>query len=283
MASRRVERLRDRRQAAAVESSVTAHRAIGYARVSSEEQAASGHGLDYQERAIRSFAASQGYELVDVVTEAGVSGSTRPADRPGFARLTRTINQTKSKILLVWKFDRLARAIVHSVVTANDLSARGVAVRSVTEPIDTSTAMGRTIFAVLAGMAEQELQAITERTWSGRREKATRGGYAGGGAPYGYRTEAGGLVVDEPEAAIVRKIFAMRADGMGYKPIARALNALGLTTRRGAPWRHGGIAYLLDNQRYAGMSEYLFRWSGAETHVLVPGAHAAIVARDSGM
>ena len=43
--------------------------------------------------------------------------------------------------------------------------------RSVTEPIDTSTPMGRTIFAVLAGMAEQEREAITERTWHGRREK----------------------------------------------------------------------------------------------------------------
>lgn len=277
-ASRRVARLQARRQAAAVGQAAIASRAAGYIRVSTEEQAEKGHGLEAQERAIRAFAESQGYELVRMVADPAVSGATPPAERPGFGQLLDLAGAGEISILLVWKFDRLARQIVYSVVTANALAERGVAVRSVTEPIDTATPMGRTIFAVLAGMAEQERQAITERTWHGRREKASLGGFAGGPAPYGYRKNLqGGLAVDPGEALVVLWIFGLAAERVALAEIARRLNAAGYTTRRGRPWRHGMIAYMLDNPKYRGDVEYLFRWAGAETHVRRAGTHAAIV------
>jgi site-specific DNA recombinase len=276
--SRRVARLRDRRQAAAVKHAATAQKAIGYVRVSTDEQVAHGHGLDLQERAIRAFAESQGYELLDVVADPGVSGATRPFDRAGFKRLLEAARGTCS-ILLVWKFDRLARQIVYAVTAVTELSAQyGLQIRSVTEPIDTATPMGRTIFAVLAGMAEQERHVVTERTWHGRKEKATKGGFAGGGAPFGYRRDqAGGLTVDAAEAAIVKRIFELAGAGEAHAAIARTLNAEGHRTRRGGAWRHGAIGYILDNPKYRGDVEYLFRWSGAEQLVLQKGSHAAIV------
>jgi hypothetical protein len=55
------------------------------------------------------------------------------------------------------------------------------------------------------------------------------------------------------------------------------LNAAGLRTRRGKPWRHGAIAYMIDNPKYRGAIEYLFRWGTGENHVLRESAHAAIV------
>jgi site-specific DNA recombinase len=279
--SRRVARLQERRAAVSESQAAIASHAAGYVRVSTEEQATHGHGLEAQERAIRAFADSQGYELVGVVADPGVSGATRPAERPGFAQLLERAAAGEYSILLVWKFDRLARQIVYAVTSVNELAEKhGVVIRSVTEPIDTSTPMGKTIFAVLAGMAEQERQAITERTWHGRREKAGQGGFAGGGTPYGYRRDLeGGLVVDEHEAAIVRRMFAMRALGLGYARIARELNIHGNGTRRGSPWRHGTVAYILDNPKYQGDVEYLFRWSGAEAHVLRAGAHTPIIER----
>lgn len=214
-----------------------------------------------------------------VVADPAVSGATRPAERPGFNELISLAGEGKFSILLVWKFDRLARQIVYSVVAANDLSERhGVVIRSVTEPIDTATPMGRTIFAVLAGMAEQEREAITDRTWNGRREKATQGGFAGGAAPYGYRKDKdGGLLIDEAEAAVVRSIYASHEAGEGYAAIARKLNADGRRTRRNSPWRHGAIAYICDNPKYRGAIEYLFRRSGDGVHVLRDGDHEAII------
>ncbi|NPV81362.1 MAG: recombinase family protein [Firmicutes bacterium] len=64
--------------------------------------------------------------------------------------------------------------------------AYGIALRSVTEPIDMATPMGQTIFAALAGMAAQERLAIIQRTLAGKKEKAKKGGLAGGPAPLGY-------------------------------------------------------------------------------------------------
>jgi site-specific DNA recombinase len=276
--SQRVARLKMRRRKVVEVQAASALRAIGYVRVSTDEQAVRGLGLDVQENAIRAFAASQGYELADVIADPGVSGATRPADRPGFSRLL-AIAKGRAGVLLVWKFDRLARDIVYAVTTANELSqVYDIQIRSVTEPIDTATPMGRMIFAVLAGMAEQERQVVTERTWNARKEKAVRGGFAGGAAPYGYRRDMdGGLAVDAAEAAVVRHIYAMRGRGLGDAAIARALNREGVRPRRGLAWRHGGVGYILDNPKYRGAVEYLFRWAGGEQHVMRDGDHAAIV------
>jgi site-specific DNA recombinase len=277
--SKRVDRLKRRARAVSTARAEIVSKAVGYVRVSSEEQAATGFGLATQEAAIRAFAQSQGYEMVDVVVDAAVSGATKPAEREGFRRIIEMAEQGAFSILLVWKFDRLARQIVYTVTAANDLSERlGVQLRSVTEPIDTATPMGRTVFAILAGMAEQERQTITERTFLGRREKATRGGFAGGAAPLGYRRDKeGGLVTDEERADIVRQIFAAKAEGATLKAIADDLNVDGVPTRRGGRWWPATVRYVLDNPKYRGQVEYLFRYGGAETHIVRAGAHPALV------
>ncbi|MBQ0820714.1 recombinase family protein [Microvirga sp. HBU67558] len=277
--SMRVQRLKRRASAVKTARAEVASKAVGYVRVSSEEQAASGFGLATQEAAIRAFAASQGYELLEVVTDAGVSGATRPAERDGFRRIVDLAEEGAFSVLLVWKFDRLARQIVYAVTAANDLQERhGVQLRSVTEPIDTATPMGRTVFAILAGMAEQERQVITERTFLGRREKASRGGFAGGSAPLGYRKDRqGGLVEDQEASGTVRRIFAMKAEGATLQAIANCFNSEGIPTARGGKWWPATVRYILDNPKYRGQVEYLFRWNGSESHIVRPGTHAVIV------
>jgi len=273
--SRRVRRLRARQEQAQPEVS---KKAAGYVRVSTEEQAASGFGLEAQENAIRAFAKSQGYEWVETVRDAGVSGSTRPEDRPGFRRLIELAESRAFSVLLVWKFDRLARSLLYAVTTVNMLREKfGVVLRSVTEPIDTASPMGEVVFAVLAGMAAQERRSITERTLAGKREKAKHGGFAGGPVPYGYRrNEEGGLAVDPEEAEVVRRIYGMRRKGQSFQAIADALNADGVPTRRGRKWHNNTIQHILDNPKYQGYVEYYFRWEG-DNYILKPGQHEAIV------
>ena len=233
--SKRAQRLKRRAHAVETARAEVASKAVGYIRVSSEEQASSGFGLPTQEAAIRAFAASQGYELLEVVADPGVSGATKPGEREGFRRIVEMAEQGAFSVLLVWKFDRLARQIVYAVTTANDLQEQhGVQLRSVIEPIDTATPMGRTVFAILAGMAEQERQVITERTFLGRRGKAARGGFAGGAAPLGYKKDRqGGLVEDQESADTVRRIFAMKEEGATFQAIANRLNSEGIATARG--------------------------------------------------
>ena len=255
-----------------------AETAVGYVRVSTEEQASNGHGLEAQREAIEAFAKSQGYKLLDVIIDAGVSGSTKPEEREGFRRVLELAETKAFSVLLVWRFDRLARSLVYAVTTANLLQEEyGVVLRSVTEPIDTSTPMGQTVFAILAGMAAQERQAIIQRTLAGKREKARRGGFAGGPAPYGYRRDRdGGLEVDPDEAQTIRRIYTMRQQGMSYRAIADVLNGEGIPTKRGGRWYAGTVRYILDNPKYRGAVEYYFRFDG-EAHVLENAQHEAII------
>jgi site-specific DNA recombinase len=73
--SNRIRLLRARAKDNSVQTEAIATTAVGYIRVSTEEQATNGHGLEVQNRAIRSFAESQGYALVDVISDPGVSGA----------------------------------------------------------------------------------------------------------------------------------------------------------------------------------------------------------------
>jgi site-specific DNA recombinase len=138
--------------------------------------------------------------------------------------------------------------------------------------------MGRTVFAILAGMAEQERAVITERTFLGRREKASRGGFAGGAAPLGYqRDKEGGIIPDEETVETVRRIFALRNDGATLQAIADQLNGDGTPTARGGKWWPATVRYVLDNPKYRGQVEYLFSYGGKEVHVMQAGRHAPIV------
>src|SRR5215207_10258929 len=104
--SRRVQRRLARKTSEASAASLVATKAVGYIRVSTEEQAERGHGLEGQDRAVRAFAESQGYDLLEVVRDAGVSGATRPSERDGFRGALALAAERAVSVLIVWKFDR---------------------------------------------------------------------------------------------------------------------------------------------------------------------------------
>lgn len=276
--SSRIKRLRARNKVHTEARAAVALKAVGYLRVSTEEQATQGFGLAAQERAVRAFAESQGYELVELAADPGVSGATRPAERPGFGRVLELATERRFAVLLVYRFDRLARAIGYAVTTVNDLSGAGVMLRSVTEPIDTVSPAGKMMFAVFAAMAEAERDTIGERTKGGKIQKALKGGFTGGRVPYGYeRDGAKGIRPREDQARIVRRIIRARKRKETLQAIADGLNAEGVSPPSGRLWRPNTVAYVADNPVYRGAVERLFRSGAAETHVLEEGAHAAII------
>jgi site-specific DNA recombinase len=165
-----------------------------------------------------------------------------------------------------------------SVTTVNDLAEKyEVVIRSVTEPIDTATPMGAMIFAILASFAAEERRVITSRTLAGKKEKAIRGGFAGGAVPLGYaKDHEGGLSINLEEADLVRRIRAMRDQGQSLRKIADTLNASGAVSKRGARFHSSTIRYILDNPKYRGVIEYLFRHDG-DAHCLTEGTHDPIL------
>ena len=201
-------------------------------------------------------------------------------DRPAFGQALDLAAAKAFDVLLVAKIDRLSRDIRHAMTTVSDLAEQHeVAFRSVTESvIDTSNPMGRTFFAIFAGMAENERFVIRDRTAGGRVAKAGKGGFAGGQAPYGYTKDLeGGLRVVPEQARIVRRIYQERRRKRTLQAIADGLNAESIPAPKGGRWAVSTVAYVTDNPKYRGAIEYLFRWNGTETHVLQPGAHAAII------
>jgi len=274
--SRILRRMRARKQAAERHTE-TAQVAVGYVRVSTEEQRDGGLSLGAQRDAIEAFAKSQGYRLLEIIEDAAISGAKDPATRPGFRRIWELAEAQAFGILLVWKFDRLARHLAYAVTTAQTLREQyGVTLRSVTEPIETESPVGQMLFGIFASMAAMEREEIKERTLMGRKAKAQQGGFAGGKAPYGYRRDKeGGLEVVPEEAAVVQRIFAWHKQGLGTKAIATRLNAEGVPTRSGRPWRFTTIQGILENAKYEGFVEYYFADEGL--HIRQPGQHAAIL------
>lgn len=133
---------------------------IGYARVSTVEQS-----LALQVSALKAAGCKEIYE------EHGVSGAQaeRPALRAALAALQH------GDTLVVWRLDRLGRSLRHLIDVNNDLTDQGCYFESLTEKIDTSSAMGKFVFHILGAVAELEREIIRERTLAGMAEAAKEG------------------------------------------------------------------------------------------------------------
>jgi DNA invertase Pin-like site-specific DNA recombinase len=132
---------------------------IGYARVSTHDQ-----NLDLQRDALNAAGCS-------TVFEDKISGAK--SDRPGLADALGYVRD--GDVLMVWKLDRLGRSMSHLIKTVNDLEARGVGFKSLTEQIDTTTASGRLIFHVFASLGQFERDLNRERTQAGLKAAEARG------------------------------------------------------------------------------------------------------------
>ncbi len=138
-------------------------RLVGYARVSTDEQT-----TRLQRDALRAAG-------VEIVFEDKESGALR--SRP---RLDRALAELRAgDTLVVWKLDRLGRSLRNLLEVAETLRERGVALRSLTEHIDTASAAGKMLYAVLGAVAQFERDVLRERTVAGMRAAKSRGEHVG--------------------------------------------------------------------------------------------------------
>ena len=217
--------------------------ALGYVRVSSTAQAASGLSLEHQEARIRAMAIVRECTLLDIIADAGESGKT--LDRPGMARLLALVDRRAVTAVIVGKLDPLTRSVRDLADLLERFERRGVALVSVTESLDTATAAGRLVLNVMMSVAQWEREAIGERTRDALKMKRRRGERAGE-LPYGHRSGVDGkLQLYEPEQRIVARITDARAAGPTLRAIAHDLNGAGFRTRTGGAWRHQNIDGIL--------------------------------------
>jgi site-specific DNA recombinase len=213
-------------------------RAVGYVRVSTEEQVQQGFSLDAQADRIRAYGQSQDYALSSIYSDEGYSA--KDLERPAIRRLLADVATGSIDVLLVYKLDRLSRRLRDLTEVLDLLARHDVSFESVTEPFETKSAPGRLMLNVLGGFGQFEREVNGERVLLAM-ERRFREGKWMVQPPYGYRIEDGFLIVEPGEATLVRRIFARYlGDGPGVKELARALNDEGHRTRRGTPWRAGG-------------------------------------------
>src|SRR5664280_201014 len=233
-------------------------RATGYLRVSTDAQAGEDRfGLESQTEAIRNFAKGQGYDLVSWYTDAGVSGGT--LERPELQRLLEDSRTGQFEVVLVAKMDRVARDLMAQLWLEKELLRADVEIISVAEPFRGQDATNRLFRQIIGAFAEFEKSRITDRMSSGRKIKASRGGYAGGGAPLGYRYKrgTGRLELDTEKVEAVKLAFKLRGQGMNLQQVADELNRLGMSTAKGSKFRRTQVMRIFTHQDvYAGIYSY---------------------------
>jgi site-specific DNA recombinase len=220
-------------------------KAIGYVRVSTDEQATEGVSLAAQRAKIEAYAVCADLELVAIVEDAGISGK-KTANRPGLQKALSMLEDGAADALVVFKLDRLSRS-TRDVLDLADAAAReSWALHSLSERLDTSSAAGRFVLTILAALAEMERAQIGERTAAALSHIRSTGRKTGGTVPYGFDVAEGGkLVPNESEQATRALILDLSAAGSSFRKIADELNGRGIATKTGAAWTHVQVSAIV--------------------------------------
>lgn len=225
-----------------------------------------------QLRRCRRHAAANGMIVVEVYSDEAESGSH--IDRAGMQRLLADAKGRGGfRAVLVDDLSRLSRDLGQTWnVVFGDLAERDIAVIDVTTGMSSSDANARITFAALGMVNDQFLQSVRKQTHRGLEGRAL-GGFWAGGRVFGYKTvdeenppdpahPRKRAVIDEAQAELVRRVFGMFEDGLGFKKIAARLNEEGIAApndggrgnKNGRGWGPSTIRAMLLNERYIGRS-----------------------------
>lgn len=200
---------------------------IGYLRVSTEEQASSGLGLDSQREAIKWYADAHGWDVV-WYEDAGLSAKSldRPRLQAALDRLAASAKRRDVDGMVVAKLDRLSRSVVDFAAVLDLARSRRWALVAIDLGVDTSTPSGELVANVMMSVAQWERRVIGERT-SAAMQAAKRAGRHMGR-------------VSTLPAATGARLIELRAV-RSLQATADALNAEGLTTPTGKQWTENAV------------------------------------------
>src|SRR5215218_4680550 len=149
-----------------------AKRAILYARVSTDEQARSGYSLAQQIEALRDYAAREGYEVLEEVTDPGQSGAS--LERPGMDQVRDLVAGGRVSVVLAQDRDRFAREPAYHYLLRREFEEHGCKMRALNDSGDDSPE-GELTDGILDQLAKFERAKTAERTRRGKLKKAREG------------------------------------------------------------------------------------------------------------
>ena len=202
---------------------------VGYSRVSTDKQADEGHSLAVQQAKLEAYCLVKDWTLAEVVQDEGYSAKS--LDRPGIQRLLAMAEAGQAQVVVVTKLDRLTRSVADLDRLLRMFECKGVALVSLQESLDATTATGRLMMNLLASVSQWEREVIGERTRDAMQHLR--------------RT---GQVYSRPcltNEAVISRMQQLRANGMAYRGIAAQLAAEGHETARGGQWDESTVRKFL--------------------------------------
>lgn len=218
-----------------------------YSRVSTEEQARDGYGLDAQHTRCTAMAAVKGWSNIIYYADEGISGTKDATKRPGLAKLIEDARFAKIQAVIVLDLSRLGRKTRLVLDLVDDLTRHNVTLVSCKESLDTSTPQGQFVLTLFAALAQLERDLIAERTSAALSERGAIDGEKGGRLPYGYVRSVEGLKVDPQAASIVQRVFSMRGSGDSLRTIAAEMELI-VRSPRGGKWYASSVREILLNE-----------------------------------
>jgi len=218
-------------------------KAIGYVRVSTDEQAREGISLENQKAKIETYCQLNDLELVEILEDAGKSG--KDLNRDGMQALMALIKARSVDAVIVYKLDRLSRRVKDTLTLMDLVEKKSVAFHSITEKIDTKSAMGKFFLNIMASMNQWERDTISERTRDALQLKVARNERAGQ-IPFGYALSSDGnaLLENPEEQEAIRLIKELHNEGCNYSEICRELSERGYQPL-GKQWHAQSIKNIL--------------------------------------
>ena len=190
-------------------------------------------------------------------------------------------------VIVTYKLDRLSRSLTDFVRLMERFEAHGVTFVSVTQNFCTTTSMGRLTLNILLSFGQFEREVIGERIRDKVAASKARGMWMGGKVPLGYDVRDRKLVVNEAEAARVRRVFELFAEtGSGVETVRR-LRDEGVAAKSGRPLNKGDVYKLLNNRTYVGEVAHKGKVYAGEHEAIVPRelwdrAHAVLTGQPAG-
>ncbi len=214
--------------------------AVGYIRVSTGLQVATGTSLAAQEVQIRDWARTKSLE-VEVYSDEGQSGAS--SHRP---ELQAALDAACARgcPLVVYSLSRLARSTKDALSISERLDAAGADLLSLSESIDRTSAAGKMVFRMLAVLAEFERDLISERTRAALAHKKANGERVSKDPAYSWKLDGSRLVIDVDEQRAIALIRRLSASGETPRAICRHLSTYGHYPR-GARWHPETVRRIL--------------------------------------
>lgn len=226
-------------------------RAVIYARYSSDKQTED--SIEAQLRACREYASSKQYQIIDMYIDEAVSGKT--ANRTQYQKLLRDCEKDKFEIILIHKYDRIARNLLEHVTLEQKLKAKNILLIATAQDFRLSNE-AKIMRSLVWSMSEYYNDNLAQETKKGLKETALKGLHTGGCPPFGYDVVNQKYVINDFEAIFVLKIFDCASKRTGFVDIIKEMEQCGVKGKRGKPIKYPQIYEMLRNEKYTGTFIY---------------------------